>query len=218
VSIEFNPPYEPIWEPLKSQTIGNLGLIGIENVLVTFVGRLMEYQRLDTESANDIPDMPMADTEREQTLEGKVRPAVYAGYIPLTVTGEIIPGIVKIPSVTVQALDATWSYQGGSGTVRLLVSTYSQTQNRQGYRDALNVGELIAQELFRAQTIDEQATLASIENSPNPISLRMIPSDELNYFYCLITTVWDLETPTPDFHLSGHDPWIMKPKPAHPLP
>jgi hypothetical protein len=218
MSIIFNPSYLPIQEPLRSQPIVNLGLIGIEDILVKLVTKLMEPYLLDTESANLLEDMPMDDVERDQTLIGKVRPSVFAGYIPFTVTGEIIPGVIKIPSITIQALDATYGYEAGSGTVRLLVATYGQTQNRQACRDALNLAERIVQAILLRPVIDETATLAGIDNTPNPINLRVVPSDELNHFYCLITTVWDLAPITQEEHVSTQTPWILKSQPAHPLP
>jgi len=203
-----------IHERPRSETLANVSLIGIEDVLVELIKDLMNPYRLDTE----IEDIPISDIEREQTLEGKVKPEVYAGYIPLTVTGEILPGVVKIPSVIVQAQDSAYSWDGGSGTVRLLVATYSQSQNRQGYRDALNLAERIIHEIWCKLVIKGVAAVVASDVNSNPVTMRLLPSDELNIFYALITTIWELVTPTPDMHFSGQTPWILPPQPAHPLP
>jgi hypothetical protein len=223
MSVQINAPYRPIWEPLEVGPIPNLGLIGIEDVLVRLIQRVVDPYRMDTEAANEIPDIPLDDEAREQTLDGKVKPGVFAGSIPFTVTGEIIPGVVKVPSVTVAASDATYGLQTGSGTVQILVATYGQGQNRQGRRDAMNLAERIIHEILVQLVVGELAALAGTENTATPISLRVVPTGEfssadLNHFYCLITTTWDLTIPTPDIHRSTQTPWLFETAPAHPLP
>ena len=178
---------------LKARSIGDLSAAGIEDTLVKFLKFIFEYSALDSENV----DGRLEGLARTQTLEGKVPPAIWAGYIPLTITGEIDPErIPKYPSVIVSTDYNEFSYQGGLAAVRLFAGTHDMDKEREGRRDCVNIMETIAAALFSADTIDGTVTLCRSDDATRPIRWTMIKGDTFPFFFAEMLAIFMVPTPT----------------------
>jgi hypothetical protein len=167
----------------------------LEKTLVAFIKQLFDFQRMDNSGVNFLqPDtVPFDYTQRAQGLEGKVKPQVVRGRVPRTVAGQLaVDQLPDVPAIIVQAISARVILEKSSTqktvTVRILVNSYDENPDSQGYQDCLNMVETLEIALTQIGL--------GVLNMAYPIELplewSMIEHNTFPHFIAEMTTTWIL--------------------------
>jgi hypothetical protein len=178
-------------------TVRLLSAYGIEQALVAAIKRLFAGRALDNEAIDYAPpeEVPPDGLPRIQSLTGKVAPSVYAGGIPLTVTGDIDPTeIPDYPAVIVSADNCEHDFEIGMLEVRILVGVWDRDKVRGGRVDCLLIVEDIVEALFAFQVTGEVAALVNANREPFAIKWRMLPLTSFPYYFGEIIARFELPT------------------------
>jgi len=182
-----------------------LSAFDLERTIAEFLFDLLDGQRLDNPTVNlaQPNEVPFDGAARSQTLIGKQPPQVVRGRIPRTVTGEInADALPQVPSVIVQVVSGRYDTGDGSATLRMLVTTYDENPDGQGYQDCLNLTETITNALCSfGQTVIDKAYSIVL-----PCEWKMIEPDSFPHYLAEITTQWMLPASSPYLLGGGHIP------------
>ena len=181
----------------RAKPIGLTTAAGIELALVKFITRLFKYAALDNEAVNQIPDAPDEGLERIMWLPGKKPPEVYAGYIPLTITGEIDPeAIPDYPSIVVSGQGVRHGWDLGILEVQILGGTYDQGKTRGGRVDCMNLMEAMTEAFFAFPSFGEVGVLAGKDRASTPLEWHMQKTVGFSHYFALMTLLLEQATPT----------------------
>ena len=205
IDVAIPPP--PARGPAEMPTPGAIGLVtpaGLELAIVEFLTWLFQYSALDNQGIDDKHEAPPLGLERLQLLEGKIPPAVYAGLLPLTITGEIdVAAVPSYPSILVATKAVSYSYPIGTLELKIAGGTYDSAPEQGGRVDLLTMMDTIALNFFAFANIGEVAALVG-KDQGTPVEYVMLPSPR-SYYFAEMTARFELPSPTnylsqPDFN------------------
>jgi hypothetical protein len=190
-----------------AQPIGLITAVGIERALVGFIGRLFEHARLDNEAIDQLYDAPPEGLERIQLLTGKLAPRVYAGFIPLTITGEIEPtALPDYPAIVIMTDKVEHDYQMGILDIRILAGTFDRDKTKGGRVDCLNIMEALDEAFFAFPEIGEVAALAPGNKRTHPVHWEMNRINLYPYYFAEMTVSFQVATSTNYLSALAHQP------------
>jgi hypothetical protein len=187
-----NEYFLPAFGGYKVEALKNPSSFGIVEALVHFNNEvLFKHGALDNEEINQF-DSP----ERDGQLVGKSWAKSYAGYIPLSLVGEIDPSAMPgYPSIKVAVIRNSYTYSQGLCTIGLFAGTYDQDKDQRGWVDLVNIMDALTQAYFYFDPVGDVASLAKGDENNNPISWEMVGGNTYPYFFALMTAVFNLITP-----------------------
>jgi hypothetical protein len=189
---------------LRAEPIGPTDYGEIELALVKFIGRLFEHARLDNEAIDNLPPEPSPAAEdmdgmgrhRIRSLWGKIAPRIYAGAIPLSITGEIDPdALPDYPSIVIACSSGVDMFEMGALDVQILAGVWDRSPERAGRLDVLNMVSAMRTAFFQFPDIGGGAVLAR-KDQGSPFSWRMIPA-AWPHFFGLLTVTFQIGVPEP---------------------
>jgi hypothetical protein len=204
ITITLPPP--PARGRAEMPTPGPIGLVtpaGIELAIVEFIRWLFQYSALDNQGIDDKNEAPPLGLERLQLLEGKIPPSVYAGLLPLTITGEIdVAAVPSYPSILVSTKTVSYSYPIGVLELKIAGGTYDTAPEQGGRVDLLTIMDTLALNFFSFANIGEVAVLVA-KDQGTPVEYVMLPAPR-GYYFAELTARFELPSPTnylsqPDF-------------------
>ena len=197
----------------RSEPIAPTDYGEIELAIVRFVGRLFEHARLDNEAIDKLPPEPEDPDgfgrERIRSLSGKLAPRIYAGAIPLSITGEIDPdALPDYPAIVIAAAGADYTFDLGKLDVQILAGVWDRSPERAGRLDVLNIMSALRTAFFQFPDIGGGPILAR-KDQGGPLNWRIVPA-AWPHFFGLMTVTFQDATPEP---LTTRNPFYDVPNP-----
>lgn len=159
-------------------------VLNLEDNLVTFVQSV---------TADTMLKSSLRDEEGNQVLAS---PLVTCGFIPSYLTGET--DIQVIPHVVVQFSVADYTFERSSYAVELLISTFDQELDHQGYRDGVNLAEKLKTAIFQKRILAKNWRLVA------PFNFRVIHVEQNStrapehpIYRVVMLTTWENASPVP---------------------
>lgn len=200
----------------RSEPIAPTDYGEIELAIVRFISRLFEHARLDNQAIDNLPPEPTPYTEdadglgrhRIRSLWGKLAPRIYAGTIPLSITGDIDPdALPDYPAIVVACSQADYTYEMGALDAQILAGVWDRSPERAGRLDVLNIMSALRTAFFQFD-IDGGPVLARKDQGA-PLTWRIIPA-AWPHFFGLMTVTFQDATPEP---LLSRNPFYDVPDP-----
>jgi len=127
-------------------------------------------------------------------------PRVHRGFLPILMTGEIDESLPKMfPHIVVQFSKANYNFEAGQAEVRIMIGCWDDADDHSGYRDVVNLFQVLVTGLYTERHIADEFPLAG------PVSCELQQGCELApMFFGMLTVTLVIETPSSRFDATLH--------------
>ena len=127
-------------------------------------------------------------------------PRVHRGFLPILMTGEIDESLPKMfPHIVVQFSKANYNFEAGQAEVRIMIGCWDDADDHSGYRDVVNLFQVLVTGLYTERHIADEFPLAG------PVSCELQQGCELApMFFGMLTVTLDVKTPSSRFDAMLH--------------